>query len=315
MRSTVTNSTRDILEPLHTLPPASASARGSYGWSGSQSAIAASSAASAARGSGDLQPDILIAGACSAGPRQALALEPQHAHQCWSAGEWSWSPGHGVSERSPSRRPPLRPASRAEPMNVGTPCARIPGADAPGSRSAHRREDHRRSRRQPLPFRRSTWPPPRRGGIVTSTLGAVGERDRDLGATGDLAQPDFQPIADIAAPHPARSVHRRGHRTDPGSFPRGRQRSRTSRHPGSAPPRTLGEVAIGLLAHLRRATGIDLAAVVLPALLFVGEQLVGGRDFLEALLRLLVARMEIRMRGLGKACDRRRGSARVSRPG
>src|SRR4029078_5451677 len=48
------------------------------------------------------------------------------------------------------------------------------------------------------------------------------------------------------------------------------------------------------------ATGVDLAAVVTPALLLVADDVVSGRDLLELLLGRLVARIEIGVQLLGQ---------------
>src|SRR5574337_1378884 len=59
-----------------------------------------------------------------------------------------------------------------------------------------------------------------------------------------------------------------------------------------------------IVAALRRrllsARGVDLPRVVAPALVWVGEDVVGGRDLLEPLLGALVARIEIGMQLLGE---------------
>ena len=52
--------------------------------------------------------------------------------------------------------------------------------------------------------------------------------------------------------------------------------------------------------RLLRARGVDLAGVETPPLLRIGEQIIGDADLLEPLLRLLVARIEIRVQLLGE---------------
>src|ERR1700677_4339316 len=63
-----------------------------------------------------------------------------------------------------------------------------------------------------------------------------------------------------------------------------------------------GVIAIvaGIRRRLFRTRGVDLASVKAPPLLRVGKQIVGGADLLEPLLRLLVARIEIRVQLLGQ---------------
>ena len=60
--------------------------------------------------------------------------------------------------------------------------------------------------------------------------------------------------------------------------------------------RSVGEVAIESFLRPLRATGVDLTRIKLPPLLLVLKQIIGSRDVLEFCLRLLVARMEIRMK-------------------
>ena len=137
--------------------------------------------------------------------------------------------------------------------------------------------------------------------MVTSTSAPSASAQRDLGTTYRLAEADLEPIADIAAAHPhgastaTATEQILNHVLEIGCVLERAGVRHSGRRPGS-----LGKVAIERLAHLRRAAGIDLAAIVLPALLLVRQQLVGGGDFLEALLRFLVARMQIGVRGLGE---------------
>ena len=136
--------------------------------------------------------------------------------------------------------------------------------------------------------------------MVTSTLGAVGEAHRDLGAAHRLAEPDLEPVADIAAAHPhgapaaAAAEQVLDHVLEVGCV---LERAGAG-IAGAARP--FGKVTVELLAHLRRAAGVDLAAIELAPLLLVGQQLVGGGALLEPLLRLLVAGMQVGMRGLGE---------------
>jgi hypothetical protein len=55
------------------------------------------------------------------------------------------------------------------------------------------------------------------------------------------------------------------------------------------------EVAVIAFARPFGARGVDLAAIEAPPLLGIAEQVVGHRDLLELLFRLLVARIEIGM--------------------
>ena len=55
---------------------------------------------------------------------------------------------------------------------------------------------------EPLPFRRSTCPASTPARDRHLDARAVGQRDRDLGAAGDVAEADLKAIADIAAAHP-----------------------------------------------------------------------------------------------------------------
>src|SRR4029079_17973029 len=57
--------------------------------------------------------------------------------------------------------------------------------------------------------------------------------------------------------------------------------------------RPVGEFAIEALLRPLCSAGIDFARIEPPAFLLVPEQVIGSRDFLELLLRRLVARMQI----------------------
>src|SRR5690606_562866 len=57
-------------------------------------------------------------------------------------------------------------------------------------------------------------------------------------------------------------------------------------------------------AELLAAVRINLAAIILGALLGVAQQVEGGRDALEALLRDLVARILVRVQFLGQLAER-----------
>ena len=63
-----------------------------------------------------------------------------------------------------------------------------------------------------------------------------------------------------------------------------------------------GVIAIvaGVRRRPLRPRGVDLAGVEAPPLLRVGKQIIGPADLLEPLLRLLVARIEIRVQLLGQ---------------
>ena len=71
--------------------------------------------------------------------------------------------------------------------------------------------------------------------------------------------------------------------------------------PRPSAPRTAG---LAFIAALRIAIGVDLAAVELPALFGVAEDLVGTGYLLEALRRSLVAGPHIRMQLLGELAER-----------
>ena len=151
---------------------------------------------------------------------------------------------------------------------------------------------------EPLPFRRSTCPASARG-MVTSTL-AVGQGDRDLGTPDHLAQAHLEPVADVAAAHPHGSSTAPAaeqvldHVLEVGSV----LERAAAGIAGTARP--LGEIAVERLPHLGRAAGVDLTAVELAALVLVREQVVSRGRLLEAFLGLLVAWVQIWMRGLGE---------------
>src|SRR5271165_5207561 len=66
--------------------------------------------------------------------------------------------------------------------------------------------------------------------------------------------------------------------------------------------RAAGVLAIiaALRGRLFGPRGVDLAGVVAAALVRIGQELVGGRNLLEPLLGVLVARVEVRMQLLGE---------------
>ncbi len=69
---------------------------------------------------------------------------------------------------------------------------------------------------------------------------------------------------------------------------------------GIAVPCPAGVIAVEAARRPLGTGGIDLALVVARALLGVADQIVGGRDILELLLRRLVAGVEIGMQLLGE---------------